>query len=463
MHEENIEEILKRLGQEAIPADVHKIAEEASGKFSKTLTPSRQHILWSDIMKSPITKLAVAAVVIIVVLIGINQFGGSVDMASVAWAEVFEAMEDVPTVIFEMTNVTTLWENQTISTVSKVYDAGEYGNRVDIYMNSELVMQKYALPNENIAYRIRPKEKMYSHFELLQDHVATEEDFPRQWVKTILSEDYTHLGSNNINGFDVEGVEVNNSELLKGDQGLVRLWVDVETNLPVLIELERWMLEDDVETTMEFFIGNFQWNVGLNEEFFIPNISDDYILIEEQKDLPVEMESAEVFPIDNSKYNEIVPGSHFSIFTLGMTKDEVMEILGDPTLLFYSEERYTLDDLPSKYYLCYDDISFLIIEGSVREITAHSPFYKIACYDSVSFVLLDDSIIEITALSPFYEFADGLRVGDSEQRVKNILGDNYRMRETEWKDFLIYDNQGITFEIHKSDRTVMELSFGPKP
>ena len=253
MHEENIEEILKRLGAEDVPVDVHKIAEETSENFSRTLMPSRQHILWSDIMKSPITKLAVAAVVIIVVLIGINQFGGSVDMASVAWAEVLEAMEDVPTVIFEMTNVTTLWENQTISTVSKVYDAGEYGNRVDIYMNSELVMQKYALPNENIAYRIRPKEKMYSHFELLQDHVATEEDFPRQWVKTILSEDYTHLGSNNINGFDVEGVEVNNSELLKGDQGLVRLWVDVETNLPVLIELERWMLEDDVETTMEFF------------------------------------------------------------------------------------------------------------------------------------------------------------------------------------------------------------------
>jgi hypothetical protein len=132
-------------------------------------------------------------------------------------------------------------------------------------------------------------------------------------------------------------------------------------------------------------------------------------------------------------------------------------------MLFYEEERYTLDNLPSKYYLCYDDISFFIIEGSIREITAHSPFYKIVCYDSVSFMLLDDSIIEITALSPFYKFADdGLRVGDSEERVKNILGDNYRMNETEWKDFLAYDNLGITFEIHKSDRTVMEFGFGPK-
>ena len=35
MDRENIEEILKRLGSEAIPADVCKIAEETSGKFKE--------------------------------------------------------------------------------------------------------------------------------------------------------------------------------------------------------------------------------------------------------------------------------------------------------------------------------------------------------------------------------------------------------------------------------------------
>ncbi|MHC4488739.1 MAG: hypothetical protein ACYSW7_06125, partial [Planctomycetota bacterium] len=42
------------------------------------------------------TKLAAAAVIIIVVLIGINQFGGSIDGASVAWADVAERFESVP-------------------------------------------------------------------------------------------------------------------------------------------------------------------------------------------------------------------------------------------------------------------------------------------------------------------------------------------------------------------------------
>lgn len=46
------------------------------------------------IMKSPMTKFAVAAVVIIVVLIGVNPFGNS--KTSVLWADVAEHFESVP-------------------------------------------------------------------------------------------------------------------------------------------------------------------------------------------------------------------------------------------------------------------------------------------------------------------------------------------------------------------------------
>ncbi len=49
---------------------------------------STQPIIWRLIMKSKITKLATAAVIIIAVMIGINQLGGSIDPASVAWGNV---------------------------------------------------------------------------------------------------------------------------------------------------------------------------------------------------------------------------------------------------------------------------------------------------------------------------------------------------------------------------------------
>ena len=58
--------------------------------------PFVQIDIWRTIMKSRITKLAVAAGVIIVVLIGISQFGGSIDGASVAFGQIKQAVEKVP-------------------------------------------------------------------------------------------------------------------------------------------------------------------------------------------------------------------------------------------------------------------------------------------------------------------------------------------------------------------------------
>ncbi len=56
-----------------------------------------QQNIWRIIMQSKMTKLAAAAAVIIVaVLIGINQFGGSIDITSVALAETLETMKKVP-------------------------------------------------------------------------------------------------------------------------------------------------------------------------------------------------------------------------------------------------------------------------------------------------------------------------------------------------------------------------------
>ncbi len=45
------------------------------------------------IMRSRITKLAAAAVIIIAVLIGIKQLGGPIDGASVAWADIVKRVE----------------------------------------------------------------------------------------------------------------------------------------------------------------------------------------------------------------------------------------------------------------------------------------------------------------------------------------------------------------------------------
>jgi hypothetical protein len=69
MDRDNIEEILKQLGSENVPADVQKIAEETGIDFSETLTKQPRHyVLWENIMRSRITKLAAAAIITVAVL-----------------------------------------------------------------------------------------------------------------------------------------------------------------------------------------------------------------------------------------------------------------------------------------------------------------------------------------------------------------------------------------------------------
>ena len=47
-------------------------------------------------MRNSITKLTVAAAIIVAVLVGISLLGGSLDGSSVAWADVAERFESVP-------------------------------------------------------------------------------------------------------------------------------------------------------------------------------------------------------------------------------------------------------------------------------------------------------------------------------------------------------------------------------
>jgi hypothetical protein len=70
MNADNLEEILKTIGAEDVPADVHRIAQETSNNFSRSLErpiQPKQPIIWEYIMRSRITKLAAAAAALIIV------------------------------------------------------------------------------------------------------------------------------------------------------------------------------------------------------------------------------------------------------------------------------------------------------------------------------------------------------------------------------------------------------------
>ena len=92
-------------------------------------------------------------------------------------------------------------------------------------------------------------------------------------------------------------------------------------------------------------------------------------------------------------------------------------------------------NLPRKYYMPYDEISFLII---------------------------DDSVAGITALSRRYKFTNGVGVGDSEQKVKENFGNEFHLEEFKVKDLLTYEKEGLVFEIRNDNKTVVEIDVAQK-
>jgi hypothetical protein len=104
MKKESVEEILKNIGSQDVPADVYKIAEETSEQFSKTLVQAEQpklYVLWERIMRSPIAKLAAAAVIIITVLIAVHKLGGPLVGGTPTFAEVIRPIFNAQTAILD--------------------------------------------------------------------------------------------------------------------------------------------------------------------------------------------------------------------------------------------------------------------------------------------------------------------------------------------------------------------------
>src|SRR5210317_2449775 len=84
MNDKDIDNVLESIGADSVPADVAELARKASQDFEKQLRPQRRPRFTEQIMKSPFTKLAAAAAVIIVGLIGLGVFttgGGSLTYA----------------------------------------------------------------------------------------------------------------------------------------------------------------------------------------------------------------------------------------------------------------------------------------------------------------------------------------------------------------------------------------------
>jgi len=99
---ENIEKKIKKLHLKAsadLDKRVHDDISAALAESEKIKSVQTEPNIWRTIMKSRITKLAAAAVIIITVFVGIHYFGGSIE--NVAFADVMQNIQNARTLTYQ--------------------------------------------------------------------------------------------------------------------------------------------------------------------------------------------------------------------------------------------------------------------------------------------------------------------------------------------------------------------------
>ncbi len=231
-------------------------------------------------MKTRITKLAAAAVMIIGVCLGIGLIptGGGV-----VWAEVAQRVEQVRAVAYHMavsvTGMTGMTGQKSMELEMDAMISTDLGMRIDTFAEGKLVSKTYMDMSEDAIISLIPEAKKYTRIKMTPEIFAKmrkENGDPKELVDMFLKGEYVELERSEINGVKVDGVESRDPSLADGMLGDVigRLWVSVETGWPILVTME--VIGKDGKTQMEMSIDEFQWAINVDASEFTLTIPDDY-------------------------------------------------------------------------------------------------------------------------------------------------------------------------------------------
>ena len=290
---DNLEEAIKKDLNCAAGAELHdRMLDDvlnAQEKSRKEHSAVPRPNLRRQIMRSPLTKLAVAAAVIIAGLIGLSLWRTT--GSGIALADVLARIEQVKAYRYQWFNGTREEPNKPYNFVRRAttLSSQEYGSKttmeeLDPNGGWSTFSEGYRPRDNKTAIRILPKQKKYTRIEY--DDVTAERMWevasndPRTFLKRILACKYESMGRATMDGIEVEGFQTTDPNffyLYVGDRQInvnqidVKVWVAAKTRLPV-----RYDYMGDKRKSTHFVMHDFQWDVAVEAAEFKPVIPDDY-------------------------------------------------------------------------------------------------------------------------------------------------------------------------------------------
>ena len=223
---------------------------------------ARQPDIWRIIMKSPITKLAAAAAIIIAVLVGLHYFGNSIDITTSAYAEVVERLHNAITMIYTSSGTTEVEVAFKKPGYMRTTMPGDYVTVIDWTQGKGLStlptrkqfieMEMSNLPNNPAQHQFNVIENLRT----LPDHADEE------------------LGTVQIDVRTVQGFRVNTDGVIN------TVWVDTNTRELVRVETE-FTNAPGMNVTMT----DFQFDVDLDDSLFSLTPPEDYTRVAVQTDV----------------------------------------------------------------------------------------------------------------------------------------------------------------------------------
>ncbi len=247
--------------------------------------------IWRTIMKSPIVKLAAAAVIIALVVLGLFEFIGTENTSGVVWAEVARKVQASRGSVVRCRETTSFQPSDETDYSIKYFSPTH--SRTDSYKGGQIIHSYYTDLTGSDTVTLTGVYHKHKHY-ISHTYQKNENEFfleqhddwlnPRYLVQRILSGEHMKLGQKTIEGVLCEGIETTDPAALGPLPGPVnrlevemRLWVDVETKYPVLFESKMSGEAEGKEMSSEWVMDQFQWDVELDPSFLEPNIPPDYV------------------------------------------------------------------------------------------------------------------------------------------------------------------------------------------
>jgi len=276
--------------------------EMLTSRADKRLVSKSPLSIRNIIMKSPLTKLAAAAIVAIACLVGSSLWRGT--ESGIALADVLERIEQVKafrskgSVIMTGPGKPGRVEFRGNSVFSK-----EYGSKSTLEVREdpngrwEPLGERYYYPQKKTFVQIGHPIKTYFRWEVDDAEAQEQQESLSQYIdpgkllKDIMACKYETLGRSIINGVEVEGFRTTDPNcrssfsrsLIKDPQAEhdVKIWVDVKTRLPVKCEdFASGLDEMENPGIIQCITTDFEWDVPVTAaEFEPPGVPDGYAVV----------------------------------------------------------------------------------------------------------------------------------------------------------------------------------------